>query len=62
MKRHLDVLLATAGSSYAALIHHVTDAVLSYGPGVLTMIYVGVKIFYKIKRERQGRRDREWEE
>lgn len=60
MKRQLDVLLAAAGSAYS--LAQVGNWLVTYGPAVLTMVYVGLKIYFKVKHEWKGRRRRrEWD-
>lgn len=63
MKKQLDVMLALAGSGWSLAQHarEIWEACLAYGPGVLTMVYVGLKIYYKVKRERDRKRFR-WED
>lgn len=58
MQNHNDVLLASAGSvwSFAA---SAGNWVMAYVPGILTIIYVAIKIYYKVKHERQNRHEDE---
>lgn len=56
MKSQTDVFLASAGSFWSwttMTVQHASDSVVKYGPAVLTIIYVALKIYYKIKRERE---------
>ncbi len=51
-----DVLLASAGSLWS-FASSAGNWVLAYGPGVLTIVYVAIKIYYKVKHERAKTKD-----
>lgn len=49
--RPYDVVLMTAGSVYTLVLHYAV-ILWAWLPGALTVFYILVKIYYKIKRER----------
>jgi type II secretory pathway component PulF len=56
MKHQTDVMLASAGSLWSwftMTVQNAGDFVVKYGPAVLTILYVAIKIYYKVKHERE---------
>jgi len=54
--KQTDIMLASAGSLYT--LGTIPEAALRYLPGILTVIYVVVKIVISIRRERDRIADR----